>query len=83
MTLDMLSFREIKKDPKSIAFNDLGDPREWTLIAYCDASLHNLNKFNSVTADVIMLLGNALTKKGANPNLLMKLLNKGMIPEHT
>ena len=37
---------KIKKDTKSIAFNDLGDPREWTLIAYCDASLHNLNKFN-------------------------------------
>ena len=180
--------KKIKRDPKSITYQDLGDPRDWKLVAYCDASLHNLNKFDSVVADVIMLTGkgkacvldwqsvktkipvnstleaesqaavnsygklmyikaqmaeitgfdcevllrtdnkslmdtvysttsfrdkrtglsiatlrsaideqlmeiqwvstrqqvaNALTKKGANPDLLMQLLNKGMTPEHT
>ena len=28
-------------------------------------------------------VANALTNKGANPDLLMQLLNKGMIPDHT
>ena len=50
--------KKIKKDPKTITYQDLGDPRDWKLVAYCDASLHNLNRFDSVVADVIMLTGN-------------------------
>ena len=43
---------------EQIKFSNLGNPRNWEIVAYSDSALHNLNKFDSAAGELILLKGN-------------------------